>query len=99
MNEWLRKARAGRFGRSWECNLIRIDLTPHIPSIPTGSAVQLLLFKLTGKEVYKKGFNAFMDSFMATKRTPKGLVYFDQVRYITSVDRAGLSTALDFLAL
>lgn len=76
-----------------------LDLTPHIPSIHTGSAVQLLLFKLTGKKVYKNGFNAFMDSFMATKRTPKGLVYFDQVRHIKSIDRAGLSTAVGFLAL
>lgn len=41
--------------------------------------MQLLLFKLTGKKLYKDGFMAFMDSFMATKKTPKGLIYFDQV--------------------
>lgn len=40
--------------------------------------MQLLLFKLTGKKLYKDGFMAFMDSFMATKKTPKGLIYFDQ---------------------
>lgn len=34
--------------------------------------MQLLLFKLTGKKVYKSGFDAFMDAFMATKKTPKG---------------------------
>ena len=45
------------------------------------SAVQLMLYKITKKQVYADGFKAFMDSWMdpaVTPRTPKGLVFFDK---------------------
>ena len=40
--------------------------------------MQLLLYKLTQDETYAEDFKAFADSWMAKKKTPKGLIFYGE---------------------
>jgi hypothetical protein len=44
----------------------------------TAPGVQLLLWKLTKKEKYKKAAEGFVSGAISTRKTPKGLAYWDQ---------------------